>query len=86
MIDLPNIFFLADLLKTERKKSKSDVPPSEAAAPLIFLLPIFSISISESDRQLYFFGKEADNEDQALMMDIRKKDMINNLKVIITAL
>ena len=33
---------------------------------------------------MYFFGKEADNEDRALMMDIRKKDMINNLKVIMT--
>ena len=26
----------------------------------------------------------ASNEDQALLMDIRKKDMINNLKVIMT--
>ena len=33
---------------------------------------------------LSIYTVEASNEDQALLMDIRKKDMINNLKVIMT--
>ena len=37
-----------------KKKCKNNVPPSESAAPLIFVLAIFSILGSESDRQLYF--------------------------------
>ena len=33
---------------------------------------------------LSVYTVEASNKDQAMLMDIRKKDMINNLKVIMT--
>ena len=35
---------------------------------------------------LSIYAVEASNEDQALLMDIRKKDMINNITIIITFL
>ena len=33
---------------------------------------------------LSVYTVEASNKDQAMLMDIRKKDMINNLKVVMT--